>query len=257
MADSKHRFADRVEQYIRYRPGYPEGVFDILSREVGLTNQSVIADVGSGTGISSELFLKHGNVVYGVEPNAEMRHAAERLLASYPNFRSITGTAEATTLPDQSVDLVVAGQAFHWFDPAAARQELRRILKPGGAVVLLWNTRRTFSSPFMHGYEALLQKFGTDYTTVRHEQLDPQQLAAFFTPATYRRFALDNQQHFDWDGLRGRLLSSSFVPAAGQPNYQPMLDALRRLYDQYQSAGQVHFTYDTEIHLGMPETSLV
>jgi SAM-dependent methyltransferase len=250
MADATARFSNRVEHYIRYRPGYPAGVLDVLRREVGLTGDSVLADVGSGTGLSSELFLKNGNRVFGVEPNDEMRQAAERLLDGCPNFRSVRGTAEATTLPDQSIDLVVAGQAFHWFDRDAARVEFRRILKPAGHVVLLWNTRRTDVSPFLREYEALLQCFGTDYAAVRHDQLDRQQLTAFFAPGTYRQFTLDNEQRFDWDGLRGRLLSSSYVPAEGHPCYQPMLDALRRMFDQHQSGGVVGFEYDTEIHLG-------
>lgn len=252
MAVSTQRFADRVENYIRYRPGYPAGVLDILRREAGLTAQTVIADIGSGTGISSELFLKQGHVVYGVEPNDEMRQAAERLLAKYPNFRSVKGTAESTTLADDSVELVVAGQAFHWFDQAASRREFRRILRPTGRVVLLWNTRRTDSSPFLREYEALLQKFGTDYGAVRHDQLDLQQLAAFFAPGTYRRFALENEQRFDWEGLRGRLLSSSYVPAEGQPNYQAMLDELRKMHEEHQVNRVVQFEYETEIHVGEP-----
>lgn len=250
MPSATQRFSDRVENYIRYRPGYPEGVLDILRRDGGLTPESVIADVGSGTGISSELFLKQGNAVYGVEPNDEMRGAAERLLSHSPRFHSVNGTAEATTLPDHSVDLVVAGQAFHWFDQTRVRREFHRILKPGGQVVLLWNTRRTDSSAFLREYEDLLQRFGTDYAAVRHDNPSADQLATFFQPGTYRRHTLENEQRFDWDGLRGRLLSSSYVPSQGEANYEPMLTTLREIFDRHQRDDRVCVEYDCEIHLG-------
>ena len=194
--NSTTRFSDRVDNYVRFRPTYPPAVVDILSDETGLTKSSVIADVGSGTGISSELFLKNGNEVYGIEPNNEMRQAAERLLASYPNFHSIAAQAEAITLPDASVDHVVAGQAFHWFDRTRTKQEFARILKPGGWAVLLWNTRRLDSTPFLEGYEALLQQYGTDYHATQHKQIATDLLRSFFAggqdfrvPAGIRRAA--------------------------------------------------------------------
>src|SRR5579885_3110804 len=130
--DPTRRFSDRVENYVRYRPHYPDGVLDVLRTETGLTPTAVVADVGSGTGISAKLFLRNGNLVLGVEPNREMREAAERLLSDYPHFTSVAGTAEATTLPDRSVDYAVAAQAFHWFDHDRARHEFARILHPGG-----------------------------------------------------------------------------------------------------------------------------
>ena len=157
------RFSDRVENYVRYRPSYPKEVLSILQEETEFTSASVIADVDSGTGISTKLFLENGNTVYGVEPNQKMRQAAEAFLQAYPHFRSIAGTAEATTLPDQLVDYVVAAQAFHWFNIPATRQEFARVLKPDGWVVLLWNSRRLNSTPFLQAYEALLQQYGTDY----------------------------------------------------------------------------------------------
>ena len=117
MSESVERFTSRVETYAKYRPGYPVEIIDLLKRECGLTPESIVADIGSGTGKSSEPFLAHGNVVFGVEPNAAMRDVAERLFRDQPRFRSIKGSAESTTLPDSSVDLITAGQAFHWFDP--------------------------------------------------------------------------------------------------------------------------------------------
>ena len=250
MPDPTARFADRVADYVATRPGYPPGVLDILREQAGLTESSVIADVGSGTGLSAEMFLKVGNTVCGVEPNAEMRAAGEEFLARYPHFHSVAGTAEDTTLPDASVDLVLAGQAFHWFDPARARAEFRRILRPGGAVALMWNTPRTDASPFLRGYEALLQRFGTDYREVVHTNVDRAKLAAFFGPGGFQSFTLDNEQLFDREGLRGRLRSSSYTPAPGHPNFEPMMAELDRLFDECQAGGRVRFEYDTNLYVG-------
>ena len=252
--DSTTRFSDRVENYVRYRPGYPDGVLDILREETGLTSASVIADVGSGTGISSALFLRNGNTVFGVEPNAEMRHAAEELLAhepgEYARFRSIDGTAESTTLEAHSVDHVVAGQAFHWFDRERARAEFARILRPDGWLVLLWNSRRLDSTPFLRAYESLLERFGTDYRAVRHTNIDPEALRPMFAGGQFTRRVLYNEQRFDFDGVRGRLLSSSYTPTPTEPTYEPMLRELERIFEASAEDGEIRFEYDTELYFG-------
>jgi SAM-dependent methyltransferase len=249
-SDSNIRFSDRVADYVRTRPGYPTAVLDILCTESGLNPATIVADIGSGTGLSAELFLRNGNTVFGVEPNREMREAAESLLASYSNFHSVAGSAENTTLPDASADLVVAGQAFHWFDVSRARTEFRRILRPDGFVVLMWNTRRLDTTPFLRAYEELLLKFGTDYREVVHTNVDHAALSAFFGPGGFRSFKLDNVQIFDRDGTRGRLRSSSYTPAPGQSNYEPMMKELDRIFDEFNDGGKVRFEYDTEIYVG-------
>jgi ubiquinone/menaquinone biosynthesis C-methylase UbiE len=170
MLRSTERFSSRVDNYVRYRPHYPKAVLESLQTNCGLTETSVIADVASGTGILTELFLQNGNVVYGVEPNHEMREAAEGLLKRYSQFRSIAGTAEETTLPETSVDFVTVGQAFHWFEIEKARQEFKRILKPQGCVALVWNERKD-SSPLDHAYEQLVQTYSDDYAEVHHKKL--------------------------------------------------------------------------------------
>jgi len=250
MADPTARFGDRVADYVATRPGYPPAVLDLLRTQAGLTPTSIIADIGSGTGLSALPFLESGSLVFGVEPNREMRLAAEDLLAGWPKFCSVAGTAEATTLPDASVDLVVAGQAFHWFDPPRARAEFRRIFRPGGAIVLMWNTRRVDTSPFLRGYEHLLQRFGTDYREVVHTNVDQARLATFFGPGGFQSFKLDNEQLFDRDGLRGRLRSSSYTPPPGHPNFEPMMAELDRLFDTFHASGRVRFEYDTEVYVG-------
>jgi SAM-dependent methyltransferase len=185
--------------------------------------------------------------VYGVEPNDAMRRAAEALLGCEERFHSVPGTAEATRLPDASVDLVTAGQAFHWFDRARFRAEADRILRPGGRVALFWNRRRTDSTPFLRAYEELLLRYGTDYTKVDHARLGPDDFAAFFGgPYTSHHFP--NEQRFDFEGLLGRLLSSSYAPGFGHPSHEPMLGALRELFDAHQEGGEVRFEYDTELY---------
>lgn len=245
----KERFSDRVENYLRYRPGYPDGVIDVLATETRLTADCIIADVGSGTGISSELFLRHGCTVYGVEPNAPMREAAERLLERYSRFHSVAGAAEATTLPAASADFVVAGQAFHWFDPVPSRAELARILRPGGWVVLLWNTRLVDVSPFLQSYEELLHEYATDYAQIDHRNVEEARLRAFFGGG-YRISTFANHQDFDLEGLRGRLLSSSYVPNAGHARYGRMLEALEQIFTAHQRDGRVRFEYRTDMFFG-------
>ncbi|MDB6006935.1 MAG: SAM-dependent methyltransferase [Prosthecobacter sp.] len=245
----EQRFSDRVENYVRYRPSYPEEIIPLLEREASLTPQSVIADIGSGTGISAELFLRAGNAVHAVEPNREMREAAERLLVNYPNFHSINASAQATTLPNHSVDFIVAAQAFHWFNTPETRAEFSRILKPGGHVVLIWNERKLDSTPFLQAFEQLLLTFGTDYTAIRHENVNTAALDSFFSGA-YATHSFANEQRFDFEGLKGRLLSSSYAPAAGQPRHDEMIAELRRIFDAYETSGQVCFEYDTRVHVG-------
>ncbi|MDP8950409.1 MAG: class I SAM-dependent methyltransferase [Actinomycetota bacterium] len=161
-SDPTQRFTNRVDHYVKYRPSYPRAALDLLKTECGLTSASLVADVGSGTGILSELFLENGNRVFGIEPNERMRETGERRLGRHPRFTSVAGTAEATTLDGDSVDFVVAGQAFHWFDPERARAEFSRILKPGGWVALVWNLRRKDATPFLAAYERLLEVYRTN-----------------------------------------------------------------------------------------------
>ncbi len=248
-AAPEERFSDRVENYVRYRPGYPQEIIDLLRREAGLTAASSIADIGSGTGISAEFFLKSGCNVHAVEPNREMREAAERMLAGYPCFHSVNGTAQATTLADHSVGLIVAAQAFHWFNTAETRAEFSRILRPGGCIVLIWNERKLDATPFLRAYEDLLLRFGTDYASIRHENIDAAALDRFFIgPCTAHSFP--NEQRFDFAGLKGRLLSSSYAPAEGHSQYEPMIAELRRLFDLHQEAAQVCFEYTTQVYIG-------
>jgi SAM-dependent methyltransferase len=242
------RFSNRVDNYVRYRPGYPAELIDLLRDECGLTKDSVITDIGSGTGKLSELFLKFGCRVFGVEPNKEMREAGERMNLS--NFTSVDATAEATTLPARSVDFITAAQAFHWFDHAKCRAEFLRILKPGGWTVIIWKDRRTDTTPFLADYERLLAEYGTDYAQASHRRTDkPEVIRAFFgIEPRFKKFS--QAQHFDFEGIKGRLLSSSYAPEAGQPKHEEMLVELKRIFDARQKNGIVAFDYDTHVYYG-------
>lgn len=215
-----------------------------------MTRDTVVADIASGTGIWTRVLLGNGNPVYGVEPNAEMRKAGEEFLKEYPRFTSVAGTAEATTLGDHSVGIVTAAQAAHWFDRERARREFVRILKPGGWTVLLWNERLTDSTEFLRVYEKLLLDYGTDYKEVRHERTTAE-IREFFAPAAYREEVFKFRQEFDYEGLEGRLLSSSYTPQSGHKNYEPMLKELRRVFEENQVGGQVSVEYDTRVFFGI------
>lgn len=249
MINPLARFSNRADNYAKYRPGYPGGVIETLKSNCGLSETSVIADVGSGTGILSELFLKNGNYVFAVEPNAAMRKTGEDLLKEYPKFVSIHATAEATTLRGGSVDFVTAAQAFHWFDRTKAKREFTRILEPEGWVVLIWNERRLDSTAFLRDYEDLLLRYGTDYETVRHENV-ASEIALFFAPEPFELRTLENAQHFDFEALKGRLLSSSYAPNQDQPNFGAMLSELQEIFDCNEKQGIVSFDYDTKVYYG-------
>ncbi|HXT12846.1 MAG TPA: class I SAM-dependent methyltransferase [Candidatus Angelobacter sp.] len=247
--DPTKRFSSRVENYVRCRPGYPKEIIGLLESECGLTPDSVIADVGSGTGKLTKLFLANGNSVFGIEPNPEMREAGERFLSYFENFTSIAATAEETTLPNGRLDFITAGQAFHWFDRPRCRKEFARILKPGGWVVLVWNDRQTQATPFLAEYERLLQTYATDYSKVDHKNIDDDIVREFFGFAPGKK-AFPSSHEFDFEGLKGRLLSSSYAPEKGQPGHDQMLADLKNIFNARQKNDRVAFVYDTIVCYG-------
>ncbi|MFZ1917390.1 MAG: class I SAM-dependent methyltransferase [Terriglobales bacterium] len=243
------RFSDRVDNYVHYRPGYPPQVVELLRRECGLRPSHSVADIASGTGLFTKLLLENGNSVFAVEPNAEMREMGNRELAAYERLVSVAGTAEETTLPSRSVDFVTAAQAAHWFDLSRARAEFVRILKPAGWCVLVWNERRTDTTPFLRYYEQLLLTYGTDYKEVRHERTTAV-IHEFFAPLPCRERVFDLRQRFDYEGVAGRLNSSSYAPLEGHPNYAPMMRELERIFRAYAKDGAVEFEYNTRVYSG-------
>ncbi|MDP3295659.1 MAG: methyltransferase domain-containing protein [Nevskia sp.] len=242
------RFGDRVDDYRRYRPGYPPALTRWLLAEAGLVPGDTVADIGSGTGLLSRDLLAAGLRVQAVEPNAAMRAAAEAELGAFAGFASVAGTAEASGLAAASVHLLTAAQAFHWFVPLAARAEAQRVLVPGGAAALIWNVRR-IDSAFASAYEDLLMRRCPDYAAGQPHQASIGEITAFFGDATIREAQFDYLQPFDFAGLRGRLLSSSYTPKAGDVAREPLLAELRTIFDAHQQGGRVAFEYDCRAYL--------
>lgn len=250
--DPKQRFTNRVENYVKYRPDYPNQIIDYLSQQIDLDSDDQIADIGSGTGILSKLFLDNGNYVYGVEPNANMRAAAIEYLSPYTNYSSVLASAEDTELETDSIDVIVVGQAFHWFERLKTKTEFKRILKPFGWVVLLWNTRDK-TTDFGKAYHELLTKFGTDYSEVHHNRLGLEEFNLFFAKDKWHKQVFENYQELNYNQLQGRLLSSSYAPTQGDTNYLPMMEHLKEIFDANQQDGKVRMDYITELYYGQLE----
>lgn len=244
------RFSNRVANYVKYRPGYPDEVLEYLENNANLDANSVIADVGSGTGIFTKLLLDKGYTVNAVEPNDAMRENSVEQLGSYKNFRAVNGSAEDTTLESHSIDLVVCAQAFHWFDQHLTQAEFKRILKPKGQVALIWNNRQIEYNAFAVAYELLLQQQGSDYNEVNHRNITDVDFTNFFKHGKYQVEKYSNIQVFDEDGLLGRAFSSSYIPPKDTEAGQAFLADLQQLFQQYQVDGTVDFVYQTEIYLG-------
>jgi SAM-dependent methyltransferase len=248
--DPTKRFSDRAENYRRYRPSYPAAVIDLIRDTAKLELDDDVADIGSGTGILTRLLLEAGWKVYGIEPNAPMREAAESDLAGFPRFHSLAATAEKTLLPDASMAAITSAQAFHWFDREAARIEFRRILRPDGWVFLIWNEHEmSADSAFNHDYNALLDSLGENYVKI-HAKRTHQHMETFFTRETYQMKTFYNPQEMTWEVLRGRFLYSSYVPPDGDPRQSPLLAELERIFHRHEQNGQVVFRQIAHVYLG-------
>lgn len=244
------RFSNTVEYYVKYRPSYPQSIITFLQDKCGISTDKLIADIGSGTGIFTKLLLDNHYKVIAIEPNNEMREKAEWLLSSYPNFKSSNATAENTELEDHSIDVITAATAFHWFDRVKTHREFFRILKPSGWCILLWNLRRVDASPLMNEYENLLQKYGIDYVNVAAEKLDEKIISEFYLPIKVGVEKFSNMQRLDWAGFQGRILSTSYTPKPGHPNFDSMLQAAKKIFDQNQDQGYIEFFYTTKLYYG-------
>lgn len=241
------RFSSRAEAYARYRPSYPPPAIELLKERCGLVRGAVVADLGSGTGILTELLLQCGAEVFAVEPNDAMRAAAEERLGHHPHFHSVKGSAEATTLAAGGVELLVAGQAFHWFDVQRARSEALRVLRPPSWAALLWNERPPEATPFLADYEALLKRHAPDYTRIAASRADVAAMREFLGPAMEVR-SFPNQQVLDFEGLKGRLMSSSYAPEPGSSDYEPLIVRLRELFGRHERDGRVVMPYSTLVY---------
>ena len=204
---STSRFSDRVNNYVKYRPGYPPEVISHLEKECRLSVGSKVADVGAGTGIFTALLLEKGYTVYAVEPNEPMRAEADRQLSHYDTYHTMSGTADKTGISAKSMDLVVCAQAFHWFNTPETKAEFKRILKPHGYVALIWNNRDVEADAFATAYELLLQQQSGDYERVNHQNLSETDFVNFYRDGKYSLVILHNQQVIDFEELAGRAFS--------------------------------------------------
>lgn len=250
MIDPTLRFSSRVENYVKYRPRYPWKVIETLRSECGLSSSAIIADIGSGSGALTELFLRNGNQVYAVEPNRKMREAAESLLANYGGFCSIDGRAESTNLEDRSMDYVTVGQAFHWFDLEKTRKEFLRILKPSGWIMIVWNEREFQTTPFLIAYDRLLQQYAPDYAREKHKSVYDTALRDFYGAEGFSETIFSYCQELDYEGVKGRLLSSSYTPEPGHPNYESIMAELLEIFEEHEVEGRVVFNYLTRMYHG-------
>ena len=249
VRDPRERFSDRVDDYVRCRPGYPRSLLDSLIRQCALGPDRVVVDLGSGTGILSEMLLSSDARVIGVEPNAAMREAAEQRLGTDPNYESVDGSAEATGLPAASADVATAAQAFHWFDPARTRTELQRVLRPPGWVALVWNLRT--STPFNDAYDSMLEQLAPEYPAVRaRDRVAGSTVRDFLAPREPLVERFPNRQRFDEAGLAGRLMSSSYAPKPGQPGHEPLMQRMREIFAEHARDGHVELQYETVAYLG-------
>lgn len=251
------RFSDRVQYYVKYRPYYPKEMLKFFQDQLQLNPNELIADIGSGTGFSSILFVENGNKIIGVEPNDEMRVASLDFFSNTILFSAIKGTAESTNLKSNSIDLIISGQAFHWFDAVKTKIEFTRILnnerskKAIPNVAIFWNTRIKDIDPFAIAYEQLLSELNTDYRKIKHESVENQKLNELFGEDNYQKVEFKNLQNFDLDGLLGRSLSSSFTPSQNDPNFEKFKSDLIALFHKYEKNGIVKFTYNVEVYTGL------
>jgi SAM-dependent methyltransferase len=245
----KERFTKRVENYVKYRPGYPDEIIAYLEKRAVLNKKCRIADIGSGTGKLSELFLSRGYKVYAVEPNAEMRQAAEKIFKGNKYFVSLNGSAEAVPLEDGSVDIIIVGQAFHWFEAETAVKEFKRILRNSGCVVLIWNNRDVTAGAFMRDYEQLLRQYGNDYKQIRSIYYGAKEMKKLFKSDFVEQAVFDYGQTLDFSGLKGRLQSTSYCPLPGSRGYIIIINKLRELFKKHARDNNVKIKYKTEVYV--------
>ncbi len=248
MRDSKIRFSDRVADYVKYRPSYPEALMNHLTGDLQVNSESIVADVGAGTGIFSKLLAAIVAKVYGIEPNREMREASCNFLRGFDNFQAVDGSSEATKLDDGTVDFITAAQSFHWFEPVLTKQEFQRILRPDGLVVLIWN-HRLIDTPFLQKYETILRNNAPEYELVNHTKMSENEIRSFYG-GEFRKENFPHVQILDWESLLGRVNSSSYVPKKNTKENRILEKLLRAAYESESDQGIVEFRYACEVYSG-------
>lgn len=247
--DSVRRFSYRAGNYDKFRPNYPEALIEYLHASTPIRSDHVIADIAAGTGIFTEQVAAWGNRVYAIEPNPYMRRIASQRLVALDRCILLEGTAESTGLPDDSIDIIVSAQAFHWFDLVRTKAEFRRVGRNSPRVAIVWNLRNT-DTPFESAYETLIRRYAVDYLNVSQRKMNTVDVLSFFAPAVpeYRVFG-----HVDFlthEQLRGRTCSYSFMPDGRSLLLPDMLASLATLFDTHQKGGKVRLSYKARLFVG-------
>jgi ubiquinone/menaquinone biosynthesis C-methylase UbiE len=243
-------FSKTTDFYDKARPSYPEELFNFLENKFKINSTHVIADIGSGTGIFTRLWLDRSYHVISVEPNNDMRKIVEESLNHYPYFKSIAASAEATNLETNSIDIITAATAFHWFNLELARSEFKRILKPGGLCILIWNIRdNTF--PIMQDYESMMRLYVKDYNkVVANHYLYYNEIIDLFNPNRIEISEFSNSQTLNLNAFKERILSTSYSPKLGEANYKKLLLAAENLFNKYQSSKVIKLHYKCICYVG-------
>ncbi len=243
--------SERIENYLRYQPGYPKKLLNFLYEEVGFLRESVIADIGSGTGILTRLLLERGSRVVAIESDHQMRDIAERLLNDeFQRFVSLNATAENTTLSDESVNYIVCAHSLNSLNIDKCRDEFFRIIKPSGAVVFLYN-RLDQEEGFLKEHQSLLNQYRVYPEKNFSRELSENEIFRFYASATYNHFSFPNRQSLDFEGARAILLSDSSLPEQGEDGYNDMLEELYNIFERYNQNRKVFINYTTEAYIGV------
>lgn len=248
MQLTTERFSDKVQDYIQYRPSYPVKMIEYVCNELNLNNTSYVADIGSGTGILTKLLVDKCKMIFGVEPNTNMREASVRQLSKYDNFIPVNGTSENTTLNDNSIDFITVAQAFHWFNIEATMLEFQRIIRKNGLMILIWNNRIN-NTDFLKVYEQLLRQYATDYNEVNHKNISEDTIKKLYK-INYNKLTYENYQEFDFSGVIGRLSSCSYTPKKNTKEYRIIYDELESAFNHYSVDNKIKFNYETEMYIG-------
>ena len=246
---NEQKFDNKGKLYAKGRPGYPNKLFEHLIENNIISNNSTVADIGSGTGLFTVQLSPSVGKIYAVEPNGDMRRVAEERYEEYDNTVSVDGTAENTSLGEKSVDFVTVAQAFHWFDRPSFKIECQRILKPNGKILLVWNDRDTSSELIKENYE-INCCFCPDFKgSSSGIDFDREAFTDFFE-GDFEVVSFRNDLTYNLDAFVARCLSSSYAPKQDDASYEPYVRALEELFGRYESDGTIPYPYIARCYIG-------
>jgi len=236
MNKNINKFSDKADNYAKYRQGYSEDILEYFS-EYGFSSNSIVADVGSGTGKLTKIFLENGNTVYAIKPNDNMRNIADSLLNGFKNYISINGSAENSTLQNGIIDFVVVGQAFHWFDAPKALIEFKKILKKNGVLSIIWYHRKT-DTPFWKGYENILKDNIPEYKGSNYRNFTDEIMEKYFS-GDYKKVEKIYSRELDFVELLGSFSSSSYTPKEDTIEYRNLSKLLNGIFIKYMKNNKI------------------